>query len=155
MLNNGLLHEQTIFCQSSNRFGYFPWEMSVWAVFSHLLSVVRSRQGSKQIITSVLFMHSYLMSHRKHCEIYIKPCLSFWIAGLLRGDSVSNRDRHPGSPYPPDPSVVSEGHLPARICPQRPGLDEGQVSKGTGCHFCIRINQYILKTCIVASKNVL
>lgn len=53
------------------------------------------------------------------------PCC----AGLLRGDPVSNGDRHSGSPYPPNPSVVPEGHLPSRICPQRPGPDEGQVSE--------------------------
>lgn len=58
----------------------------------------------------------------------MKARVSFCLSGLLRSDSVSDRDRHPGSPYPADPSVVSEGHLPARICSQRPGLDESQVS---------------------------
>lgn len=58
-------------------------------------------------------------------------CMSFCISlpGLLCGDFVSNWDRHTGSSHPPNPSVVAEGHLPSRVCPQRPGPDESQVSK--------------------------
>lgn len=52
------------------------------------------------------------------------PCFP----GLLCGDPVSNGDRHSGSPYTPNPSVVPKGYLPSRICPQGPGPDEGQVS---------------------------
>lgn len=51
------------------------------------------------------------------------------LTGLLCGDLVPSWDGHSGSPYPPNPSVVPEGHLPSRICPQRSGPDEGQVSK--------------------------
>lgn len=55
----------------------------------------------------------------------------FFGSGLLRGDPVPDRDGHSGSPYPSDPSVVPEGHLPAGINPQRPGPDEGQVSNSS------------------------
>lgn len=78
------------------------------------------------------FSQEYFMLDKKNYQVFsgfrIKHSCLFRCAGLLRGDSVSDGDRHPGSPYPPNPSVVSEGHLPARICPQRPGPDEGQVS---------------------------
>lgn len=73
----------------------------------------------------------------------IHPKKSCCFSGLLRGDPVSDGDRHSGSPYPPNPSVVPEGHLPSRICPQRPGPDEGQVSR---VHITIKTYQYVRRT---------
>lgn len=54
-------------------------------------------------------------------------CDSGWFSGLLRGHPVSSRDRRPGTTGPAHPAVGSEGHLPAGLCTQRPGSDEGQV----------------------------
>lgn len=55
--------------------------------------------------------------------------------GLLCGDFVPDRDRHSSSSNSPDPPVVPEGYLLARICSQRPGPDEGQVSKCITCTY--------------------
>lgn len=55
--------------------------------------------------------------------------------GLLCGDFVPDRDRHSSSSNSPDPPVVPEGYLLARICSQRPGPDEGQVSKRITCTY--------------------
>ena len=52
----------------------------------------------------------------------------FVCVGLLRGDPLPCRDGCPGKEGPSCPSVGSESHLPAGVCPQRPRLDEGQVS---------------------------
>lgn len=46
---------------------------------------------------------------------------------------MSDWDRHSGSPYPPDSTLVPEGHISSRISPQGPGPDEGQVSESVPC----------------------
>lgn len=56
---------------------------------------------------------------------------------------MSHGGRHPGPPYPPDPPVVPEGYLPARIRPQRPGPDEGQVSLPHLFILCFEIQSVI------------
>lgn len=74
------------------------------------------------------FCHDTEKQQDNKFSIWMKLLKLLYLSGLLCGDPVSNRDRHPGPAYPSDPSVVSEGYLPAGICPQRPGPDEGQVS---------------------------
>lgn len=48
--------------------------------------------------------------------------------GLLCGDLVPSRDGCSGSESPSRSFVGPESHLPAGVCPQRPGPDESQVS---------------------------
>lgn len=60
-------------------------------------------------------------------EWFSSNCHFGWCVGLLRGDPVSSRDWRPGTAGPAYPTVGSEGHLPAGLCTQRPGSDEGQV----------------------------
>lgn len=56
---------------------------------------------------------------------YVFLCI---LKGLLRGDPVPQWDGPAGAQSAADPSVVSEGHLPAGVCPQRPGPAQSQVS---------------------------
>lgn len=55
------------------------------------------------------------------------------LAGLLRGDTLPNRDGHPGAACPADPSVVAASDLPPGLGAEGPGSHESQVSRGTRC----------------------
>lgn len=55
--------------------------------------------------------------------------LLYNLKGLLCGDPVPNRDGPAGAEGAPDTPVVPEGHLPTRICPQRPGPAESEVNE--------------------------
>lgn len=56
---------------------------------------------------------------------------SLSLAGLLRGDTLPNRDGYPGATGPADPSVVAACDLPPGLCAEGPGPHESQVSRGT------------------------
>lgn len=52
----------------------------------------------------------------------------FLLKGLLCGDPVPKWNGSPGAESSADSTMVSKGHLSARICSQRPGPAESQVS---------------------------
>lgn len=54
--------------------------------------------------------------------------MSLSLSGLLRGDTLPNRDGHPGAAGPADPSVVTASDLPPGLCAEGPGPHESQVS---------------------------
>lgn len=54
--------------------------------------------------------------------------VSLSLSGLLRGDTLPNRDGHPGAAGPADPPVVTASDLPPGLCAEGPGPHESQVS---------------------------
>jgi len=52
------------------------------------------------------------------------------LSGLLRGDTLPDRDGHPGATSPADPTVVTASDLPPGLCAEGPGPHESQVSGG-------------------------
>lgn len=76
------------------------------------------------------FRMSFL-SHRVWCLQYFVLVWSRCVCaclGLLRGHLVSMWGGRPGEEDFADSSLVTEGHLPSRLRPQKPGFTESQVS---------------------------
>lgn len=62
------------------------------------------------------------------CSSLIITCCVCACLGLLRGHLVSMWGGRPGEEDFTDSSLVTEGHLPSRLRPQKPGFTESQVS---------------------------
>lgn len=58
-----------------------------------------------------------------------QPTRASSLAGLLRGDTLPNRDGYPGAARPADPSLVTASHLPPGLCTEGPGPHESQVRR--------------------------